>query len=280
MYGAWQAAWLQEAYKDGSLLYSCHPDVIGGSAGAVNTWLIYEALTSASLHPDPDSALKRIMETDYLSDAWVKVIQPFYKKKTSLVSQLFSRLINRRPSTTQLSAALQTYVEDRLGKGVPRVELQNPTLSVAVYNATKHSIDIVESNAPHFADAVAASASIPILFKPITSLQNVLVDVGIVDPSLHEVAILMSVDVSTSLVLSCNDGTPSTFLNPGTKHKLKHELAFIYDTIMSTNARQALDAFHKSGAIVILAEDANFQNTDGILDMVSVGRIQYLKHPL
>lgn len=173
--GVWQAAVLDVLISAG-IFQKIPMNVIGGSAGAVNTMLVNRMLSSGNYIR--------------LSKIWKDVILPAYRDGYKKSKRPFNVIKNLVTGGDGLIDPMKLFnkVEQaitELGYTKPTSDHKHVKCYVCAYDMRHSRVILVPNTDTRFEIVSMASAAIPIIMKPIEMNDSVLTDIGVIDPLLY-----------------------------------------------------------------------------------------------
>lgn len=179
--GVWQASVIDVLIREG-IFEEFDVDIIGGSAGAINTLLMRRLMNSRS--------------GITLSEIWKDAVLPTYqeaykrsKKPFNVIKSLISGSSGLLDTDELFASIDQKLITLRLPS------LQKPMIMgsrkreinfmVASYDMRNSRVIVVGDKDPRFEIVALASAAIPVAMKPVTLSDSLLTDIGVVDPLLY-----------------------------------------------------------------------------------------------
>lgn len=256
--GVWQSALVESLISDTDV-FSDGVQWLGGSAGAVNIWILSRYMRQAIKNVSTKKAagvstlaideLRLLIRKHPLTKVWSDIIFPFMTKGSTILHTL-KFLLNKgfilktgdlySNITKHLSFIDSDVINDEY---TPRL----PYMSVVAYDMNASEGVVAKSSDPYFSTVTKGSAAIPFIFKEVALGQRLLVDIGVVDPLILLTMIeLVSHDCSgrgtAYFVVAQEPGLYKDFFSPkwfnrSVSKSIKWIKTSVFDSLVSAHLR-------------------------------------------
>lgn len=297
--GIWQSALIESLISDVDI-FSEQVQWIGGSAGAVNIWILSRYMRQAIKNVSTKRAagitvpvideLRLLVKNHPFTEIWSETIFPFMNKGNTFIHML-KFLLNKGfiLKTNDLYSNIVNHLsfidDDAINNGyTPKL----PYMSVVAYDINSSEGVVAKSSDPYFSTVTQGSAAIPFIFKEVSLGQRLLVDVGVADPLILLTMIeLVSHDCpeesSAHFVVAQEPGLYKEFFSPkwfnrSTSKSIRWIKTCVFDSLVSAHLR----LIHNMGYNVIqLDTDLTlYFNSDRLIIDAAIAQGKKLGHKL